>query len=235
MYNFKVAIDGPTGAGKSTISAEVAKRIGCVYVDTGAMYRAVGLYVRRKGVSSEDAAAIIGLLDEIKVTISHDAGGQRIILNGEDVSGEIRTPEASVYASNVSKIPQVRAALLQLQRDLASRESVLMDGRDIGTVILPDADVKIFLTASDEERARRRYEELAGKGGKVTYDEVLTDLRWRDKNDSGRAAAPLMAADDAVTVDTTGNEFEASVEAITRVIYDGLVKKHGTAPFGVNN
>ena len=194
-----VAIDGPSGAGKSTLAKSVSKRFGFVYVDTGALYRAVGLYVRQKGVHSKDAPAVEKLLPEIKIDIEYDSdGNQHILLNGEDVSGKIREPEISIYASDVSAMPAVRAFLLDMQRSLAERYDVVMDGRDIGTVVLPKASVKIFLTASQEERARRRHKELTEKGIACTYEEVLRDMQYRDKNDSSRIPAqrrriPLLA------------------------------------------
>lgn len=218
MKHFAIAIDGPTGAGKSTIAREISRRLGCTYIDTGAMYRAIGLYVLRKGIASDDAGQIVPLLSEIVLTITHAADGQHIFLNGEDVSAAIRTPDASIYASNVSKIPEVRAFLLQTQRDLAKHGSVIMDGRDIGTVILPDADVKIFLTASPESRAQRRYEELIARGQNADYPSVLNDLLWRDQNDSTRSAAPLKPADDAILLDTTGFSFERSTGELERLI-----------------
>jgi len=222
MKNFSIAVDGPSGAGKSTITREIAKRIDCIYVDTGALYRAIGLYVLRAGIDSEDAGRIVGMLGDISVRIGKCGSGQIIFLNGVDVSAEIRTPEVSLYASNVSKIPEVRAALLDLQRSAAKNGRIIMDGRDIGTVVLPDATLKIFLTASPEERARRRYLELKEKGSDATYEDVLRDLIMRDKNDSTREIAPLRAADDAVILDTTGNEFEQSVEQILKIITERL-------------
>lgn len=218
MDHFSIAIDGPNGAGKSTIARELARRLGCVYVDTGAMYRAIGLYVLRKGVDSEDVENIVKLLPEVELSLEHREDGQHIFLGGEDVSKAIRTPEASVYASNVSKIGEVRAALLDFQRKFARESSVVMDGRDIGTVVLPDAEVKIFLTASVDERARRRYRELVERGQDVSFEDVRRDLEWRDNNDSTRALAPLRPADDAVTVDTTELDFEQSVARVLEVV-----------------
>lgn len=218
MNNFAIAIDGPTGAGKSTIAREIAKRLCCTYIDTGAMYRAIGLYVLRKGIASDNEKEIIPLLPEIELSISHAADGQHIFLNGEDVSDSIRTPDASIYASNVSKIPEVRAFLLNAQRDLAKGASVVMDGRDIGTVVLPDAEVKIFLTASPESRAMRRYKEMVGKGQSADYDSVLKDLIWRDKNDSTRSTAPLKPAADSTLIDTTQLDFLESVASVEEII-----------------
>lgn len=222
MKNFIVAIDGPNGAGKSTIARELARRMGCTYIDTGAMYRAIGLYVMRRGVSSEDCCGIVRLLDEIKIRLEHRADGQHIFLGDEDVSAEIRTPEASIYASNVSKIGEVRAALLDLQRGFADTGSIVMDGRDIGTVVFPNADIKIFLTASVERRAERRYKELIERGERVSLEEVRYDLEWRDKNDSTRKLAPLKPADDAVLVDTSEIGFEESVELVRKIVEEKL-------------
>lgn len=217
-----VAIDGPSGAGKSTIARVLAAQLGFVYVDTGALYRTVGLAVLRRGVDPHDSAAVEPLLSELQVSLGYTEGGQRVFLNGEDVSGSIRTPEVSMAASAVSALPPVRRFLFDLQRDTARRQNVIMDGRDIGTVVLPFADVKIFLTASAEDRARRRFEELLAKGTEVTFDEVLRDMKERDYNDSHRAAAPLRPAEDAVTVDTTGNTLEQSVELLKTVITERL-------------
>ena len=222
MKNFIVAIDGPNGAGKSTIARELARRMGCTYIDTGAMYRAIGLYVMRRGVSSEDCCGIVRLLDEIKIRLEHRADGQHIFLGDEDVSAEIRTPEASIYASNVSKIGEVRAALLDLQRGFADTGSIVMDGRDIGTVVFPNADIKIFLTASVERRAERRYKELIERGERVSLEEVRYDLEWRDKNDPTRKLAPLKPADDAVLVDTSEIGFEESVERVRKIVEEKL-------------
>lgn len=218
MAFFSIAIDGPTGAGKSTIAREISKRLGCIYIDTGAMYRAIGLHVRRQGIASDAADQILPLLKSIVLSIEHIGGEQHIFLNGEDVSSLIRSPEMSIYASNVSKIPQVRSFLLDTQRGFAETGNVVMDGRDIGTVVLPDADVKIFLTASRESRAARRHMELKTKGIASMYDEVLKDLIWRDANDQNRASAPLKAAEDAVTLDTTDLSFAESVDEAERLI-----------------
>ena len=208
---YTIAIDGPTGAGKSSLAREIAKRRALTYIDTGAMYRAIGLHVLRRGIQSEDADSIIPLLPEIELSISYKEDGQHIYLNGEDVSDKIRTAEASIYASNVSKIPKVRTFLLDTQRQLAAHGNIVMDGRDIGTVILPDADVKIFLTASPEVRALRRHKEMLAKGMQSTYDMVLEELIWRDENDRRRSTAPLKQAEDAIVLDTTDLDFEAAV------------------------
>lgn len=217
-----VAIDGPAGAGKSTIARRAAKEIGFIYVDTGALYRAIGLYVLRKGISCADAQKVIALLDEIKVSLAFVNGEQRVLLCGGDVSDAIRTAEVSMAASAVSAIPEVRSFLFQLQRDMARDNNVVMDGRDIGTVVLPDAKIKIFLTASPEERSRRRYEEMLQKGMTVDYEQVLAELKERDYNDSHRAVAPLVPAKDAVLVDTTGNTLEQSVLQLTNIIKERL-------------
>ncbi len=198
-----IAIDGPSGAGKSTIAKSLAAELGFVYIDTGAMYRAVGLYVLRKGVEPTDLNGVEPLLDDIDITLDYEEGTQRIFLNGEDVSGLIRTPQISKYASDVSALVPVRLKLVQLQRQLARSKSVIMDGRDIGTYVLPDAQLKIFLTASGEERARRRYEELKAKGVECNLEDIARDMAQRDENDSKRAFAPLKAADDAVVLDST--------------------------------
>ncbi len=222
MKKISVAIDGPSGAGKSTIAKLLAKDFGFTYVDTGAIYRTVGLYARRNGIDPKDAAAVEKGLSEIGIEIKHINGEQRVFLNGEDVSDAIREHIISKYASDVSAIPAVRKFLLGMQREFALRESVIMDGRDIGTVVLPDAGIKIFLTASDEDRAKRRYEELCLKGQDVTYEKVLSDIRVRDEQDSSRAFAPLAAADDAIKVDTTGNTLNKSVQILKSIIEERL-------------
>lgn len=215
-----VAIDGPVGAGKSTVARESAKRLGFIYADTGALYRAVALYVNRRGLNEESdgfkekAAA---LLPEINVEIKIAEGTQRVFLNGEDVSEEIRLPEISMAASAVSSIPAVRDFLLELQRDIAKKNNVLMDGRDIGTVVLPHANVKIFITASPEIRAKRRFAELVNKGVDTTYEQVLGDLNRRDYQDSHRAIAPLKMAEDAKLLDTSELTFEQSVEKVVEL------------------
>ena len=206
-----IAIDGPAGAGKSTLARKLAADLQLVYVDTGAMYRTIGLYMARCGVDLTDSAAVEARLPEIDLELRYVAGTQCMILNGEDVSRAIRTEEASVNASKVSAIPAVRAFLLETQRGLARKCSVIMDGRDIGTVILPNADLKIFLTASAEERAKRRYTEQVERGEKVSYEEILREIRERDIRDATRATAPLKPAEDAVTLDTTGHTLEDSL------------------------
>ena len=220
--HFAVAIDGPSGAGKSTIAKAVADKLSIIYVDTGALYRTIGLAVCRRGIPMEDAAGILSVLPAIRVELVYRAGSQRVLLDGEDVSDLIRTPEISMYASKVSALPDVRAFLLDLQRDMARAHSVVMDGRDIGTVILPDAEVKIFLTASDEKRAERRWRELCEKGQQVTLSEVLDDMRRRDAQDSARAVAPLRQAEDALLVDTSGLTLEESIAAVLAAIEQRL-------------
>jgi len=222
MRTINIALDGPSGAGKSTLARETAKKLGYVYIDTGAMYRAIGLYVCRKEIASRDQDKIAACLPEITISLKHVNGVQRIFLNGEDVSELIRTPEASRYASDVSAFPEVRAFLLGLQRELAQLQNVVMDGRDIGTVVLPDAQVKIFLTASAEERARRRYVELCEKHSDVTFEQVLEDMKVRDYNDSHRAEAPLRQAEDAILLDTTGIDLEESLALIEKTIKERL-------------
>ena len=218
-----VAIDGPSGAGKSTVAKALAKQYHLIYVDTGAIYRTVGLAAQRADVSSKDTDAVVALLPSLKIDITYDSEGtQRMLLNGEDVSDEIRTPKSSIYASDVSAIPAVRAFLMDMQRGMAETHSVVMDGRDIGTVVLPHADVKVFLTASAEERARRRYLELQQRGSTASYTEVLRDIEYRDLQDSTRAAAPLKPAADAVFVDSSKLSFEESVEAIAKLIREKL-------------
>lgn len=217
-----IAIDGPSGAGKSTIARILAADLGYVYVDTGALYRTVGLAMLRRGVDPHEPDAVVPLLPELKVALGYVDGVQRVFLNDEDVSDLIRTPEVSMAASAVSALPPVRQFLFDLQQDTARRQNVIMDGRDIGTVVLPFADVKIFLTASAEERARRRFIELQEKGMSVTFESVLQDMKERDYNDSNRAAAPLRPADDAVLVDTSNNTLEEAVAILKSVVTEQL-------------
>lgn len=217
-----VAIDGPAGAGKSTIARAAAAQLGFVYVDTGALYRTIGLAVCRRGIDGTDVPGILATLSEIQVGLTYQDGAQHVLLDGEDVSDAIRTPQISTYASQVSSVPEVRAYLLDLQRDLARRQSVIMDGRDIGTVILPDAKVKIFLTASPEKRAARRCAELREKGQDVTVEGILADMERRDALDASRAVAPLKQAEDAVLVDTSDLTLEQSIEAVLTVIRDKM-------------
>ena len=217
----RVAIDGPSGAGKSTVAKQIAKDLSIIYVDTGAMYRSIGLYVLRKGLDTKDASQVTDCLSSIDLQTRYDpANGQRIYLNGEDVSEAIRTPEASMAASNVSAIPAVRAFLLELQQTMAKKQSLVMDGRDIGTVVIPDAELKIFLTASPESRAHRRYLEYVQKGQPAEYEEILRDVIQRDHQDSTRAAAPLRQAEDAVLLDTTTINSEQTVTLIKQMILE---------------
>ena len=218
-----IAIDGPAGAGKSTIARLAAKELGYIYVDTGALYRTIGLAASRRNLTVEDKDKIIAMLPEIKVELAfNDRQEQIVLLDGEDVSGLIRTPEISMMASAVSAIPEVRAYLLDLQRDMARTSNVIMDGRDIGTVVLPDAKIKIFLSASPECRARRRYDELIEKGMDVKYEDILSDVVARDYADSHRDIAPLKPADDAISVDTSGEDLETSVNKLLGIMRERL-------------
>lgn len=219
MNIYSVAVDGPSGAGKSTLSKAVARELGIVYVDTGAIYRTIGYYIFREGIDPKDAGAVVAALPLIHVDMCYSEDGlQRMLLNGEDVTEQIRLPEISMYASAVSAIPAVRDYLLEMQRDMARRSSVIMDGRDIGTVVLPDAQVKIFLTADVEVRARRRTTELELRGTPKPFEQVLEEMKQRDWADSHRDAAPLQEAEDAIRVDTTDMDFQQSKEAIMQVI-----------------
>ena len=220
--HIQIAIDGPGGAGKSTVSKAVAARLGIVYVDTGALYRTVGYFVRMNNTAPNDREAVTSLLPLINIEVKYENGAQHVYLNGEDPGDKIRTPEMSMYASAVSAIPEVRAFLLDTQKDIARKNSVIMDGRDIGTVILPDADLKIFLTASPECRARRRYDELKEKGMDVSYDDVLKDVIERDYADSHRAIAPLKPADDAIMVDTSGEDRDTSIKRLLKIMRDHI-------------
>jgi len=214
-----VALDGPSGAGKSTLARRAAKEFGYIYVDTGALYRCIGLYTLRNGVGSTDEKSVVALLPKINLEMKYDDDGvQRMILNGEDVTDDIRTPEASKYASDVSAMPPVREFLLDMQRNMAVKYDIIMDGRDIGTVVLPNAGLKVFLVADAKVRAKRRYDELIAKGMDVKFDDVHRDMIQRDKNDSERDTAPLKAADDAVILDTTSLDFEESVGALCKII-----------------
>lgn len=219
MSIYSVAVDGPSGAGKSTLSKAVARELGIVYVDTGAIYRTIGYYIFREGIDPKDAGAVVAALPLIHVDMCYSEDGlQHMLLNGEDVTEQIRLPEISMYASAVSAIPAVRDYLLEMQRDMARRSSVIMDGRDIGTVVLPDAQVKIFLTADVEVRARRRTTELELRGTPKPFEQVLEEMKQRDWADSHRDAAPLQEAEDAIRVDTTDMDFQQSKEAIMQVI-----------------
>lgn len=218
-----IAVDGPSGAGKSTMAKKLARALGFLYVDTGAIYRTLGLFALRQGISPEDEAAVSKLLPMVSIRLDYGEDWvQKMYLNGEDVTDAIRTPEVSTAASQISAIPGVRDFLMDMQRDLAKQGNVIMDGRDIGTVVLPDADVKIFLTASAEDRARRRFEELAARGSRADYETVLADIRERDHRDSTRSAAPLRQAEDALLVDTTGNSMEESFEVLLQTVREKL-------------
>lgn len=223
MKVINVAIDGPAGAGKSTISRKAAAELGYIYIDTGALYRTVGLNALRLGADIQDDEAVIATLtDELKVELKFIDGEQRMFLNGEDVSSAIRTPEASMAASRVSAVPAVRQYLFDLQKNLAKNNNCIMDGRDIGTVVLPNADVKIFLTASPEARAERRFKELQEKGMDTSYEEVLKDMKKRDYDDSHRAIAPLKQADDAILCDTSKIDLQQSIELIINTIKENI-------------
>ena len=223
MKIINVAIDGPAGAGKSTISRKAAAELGYIYIDTGALYRTVGLNALRKGADLQSDEAIIATItDDLKVELKFIDGEQRMFLSDEDVSDKIRTPEASMAASRVSAVPKVREFLFDLQKKLARENNCVMDGRDIGTVVLPNAKVKIFLTASPEARAERRYKELMEKGMEASYEDVLADMIKRDYDDSHRAIAPLKQADDAVLCDTSALTLEESIELLTKTITDRI-------------
>lgn len=217
-----IAIDGPAGAGKSTIARRVAAELGFIYVDTGALYRTIALSMLRRGIDLHDTQKVKQALSGVVVDVCYSEDGQHVLLNGEDVSALIRTPEVSMSASVVSAIPDVRKFLFDLQLSLAKKNHVVMDGRDIGTVVLPKAQVKIFLTASPEERARRRFEELQAKGDPISYEQVLEDVRRRDDQDANRAVAPLKPAEDAVLLDTTGFELNDSVAAMLKIVRSRL-------------
>jgi len=219
MKTISIAIDGPSGAGKSTLAHSISGKIGYLYVDTGALYRTIGYYIFSKGIDPKDEAAVAAQLPEIQVEMTYgDDGLQHMLLNGQDVTKEIRLPQISMYASAVSAHPPVRAFLLEMQRELARKYNVIMDGRDITTVVLPDAQVKIFLTATLEARAHRRTLELEQRGTPQPYEKVLEDIRQRDWNDSHRPTAPLRQAEDAVLLDTTDLTFQESEEALLKII-----------------
>lgn len=222
LNTFKIALDGPSGSGKSTLAKNLAKHYGFVYIDTGALYRTIGLFVSERGIASDDAPSIAALLPEMHIEMRLENGGGVVYLGDRRIGDEIRTPLCSKYASDVSKIPEVRAFLLETQRSIARENNVIMDGRDIGTVILPDAQVKIFVTASIEARAKRRTAELDQKGVKTTYEEVLADMKWRDANDKNRDIAPAVPAEDAVMFDNSELNIEETlahaIEIIDKVI-----------------
>lgn len=219
MNERSIAIDGPSGAGKSTLAKALAKELNYLYVDTGAIYRTVGLSVFRRGVDPMDRAAVEAVLPDLKITMGYGEDGlQRMYLNGDDVTDAIRRHEISDYASRVSAIPAVRAFLLEMQRKLARENDVIMDGRDIGTVVLPDAGLKIFLTADAEDRAARRHAELLERGQNTDFETVLHDVKQRDRQDMERETAPLRRADDAVLVDTTGVDLEGSKQLLLNAI-----------------
>ncbi len=222
---YSVAIDGPSGAGKSTVAKAVAKKLGISYIDTGAIYRTIGLYAYRKNIDALDSEGVVALLPEIEIEIGFEDGVQQMFLNKENVSGKIREHIISHYASAVSAIPQVRAFLLELQRGFAKTQSVIMDGRDIGTVVLPCADVKIFLTASAEERARRRCDELTAKGTEIDYATVLRDIEERDYRDSHREIAPLRPAEDSVLIDTSAMGIEEVIDNIIKIVAERVSDK----------
>lgn len=219
----KIAIDGPSGAGKSTFAKLLAKKLSLVYVDTGALYRSIGLYVKRKGADPKNEAEVLPLLNGVKLELKYSDMGQRVVLNGEDVSDLIRTSEISMYASDVSKLSGVRNFLLEIQKDMAKRGSVVMDGRDIGTVIMPDADIKFFMVATPEIRAKRRFKELCEKGIECSYDDILADMIQRDKNDRERDIAPAVPAEDAIHFDNSDMNIEETLDAMIKII-DGIKK-----------
>ncbi len=223
MSYISAAVDGPAGAGKSSVSKAVAAQLGFVYIDTGAMYRCAALYAIENGIDIKtERKTLISRLDDIKIAMKHTENGQRVYLNGEDVSERIRREDVSVGASDVAVIPEVREKLVALQRDMAKHDNVIMDGRDICTTVLPNAQVKVFLTASVEERAKRRYKELCEKGVKCDLEKIKADIEYRDKNDSSRAVSPLKKADDAVLVDTTELDFDGAVRKIKELIQNVL-------------
>lgn len=222
MKNVNIAIDGPSGAGKSSLAKKIAKKYGYVYVDTGALYRSIGYYMLSVGVDPADSEQVISMLGKIEISFSHIDGLQHVFVNSEDVTDRIRTQEVSMAASAVSAIPEVRTYLLECQRNIAAENKVVMDGRDVGTVILPDADVKIFLTASAENRAQRRHEENLESGLSSDYEETLRLIKERDHNDSTRKTSPLKKADDAVILDNSGFEPDETFNAAVKIISDKL-------------
>ncbi len=225
-----VALDGPSGAGKSTIARAAARKLGYVYVDTGAMYRSVALFMLDNGIDPEDKEVVTALLPKVKIDLAYENGEQRVILNGEDVSERIRTSAVSMAASKTSSYPEVREFLLGLQKDIAKSNDIIMDGRDIGTVILPDAQIKIFLTASAEKRAERRHKELVEKGESISFEEVLEDIKKRDEQDMNRETAPLKQAEDAILVDTSELTLEESIDAVYNTVVNKTLKQEKTEP-----
>ena len=221
---YQIAIDGPSGAGKSSLAKAVAKELGIVYVDTGALYRTIGYYVTQKGLDPKDATAVEGVLPEVRIELKFENGTQYVYLNGENLGDKIRRPEISMAASAVSAIPAVRAFLLETQKSIARTHSVIMDGRDIGTVILPEADVKIFLFASDEARAMRRTKELAEKGMTANYEDVLREMRQRDAQDRGREVAPAIPAPDAIMFDNSELTVEGSVAKLLEIVRERVIE-----------
>lgn len=219
---YSIAIDGPSGAGKSTLAKALAKELSFLYVDTGAIYRTVGLFAKQNGIDPSDEKELSARFPDVKINLVWKDGSQHVILNDEDVSDLIRTPEMSMYASAVSALPKVRAFLLDMQRNFSKENNVIMDGRDIGTVVLPDADVKLFLVANPENRAKRRYEELLAKGQNVTYEEVLSDMIKRDKNDSERQTAPCVAAPDAILFDNSALTLDETINKALEIIHGKL-------------
>lgn len=213
-----IAIDGPSGAGKSTISKMLAKKLGIIYLDTGAMYRAVALYVHRKGVDVNDRENVVPLLDQINIEFAGEGDEKKIYLNGEDVSSAIREHEVSKLASDVSKIKEVRLFLVEQQRAIAKKNDIVLDGRDITSFVLPDSKYKFYLTASAEERARRRYEELKAKGSEISYEKILADVNDRDYNDTHREFAPLVQTEDSVLIDSTDMTTDEVIEVILRYV-----------------
>ena len=220
--NYRIALDGPSGAGKSTIAKRLSAELGFVYVDTGAMYRSIGLYCLQNNIDTADEAAVTAALPQIDIALKYVDGEQRVILNGTDVSKEIRINEVSMAASKVSAYKAVRAFLLDTQRNMAKTQSVIMDGRDIGTVVLPDAEIKIFIVADPKERAKRRYKELIERGQNVPFEDVLADIIQRDYNDENRAEAPLRQAEDAIRLDTSLLDFEQSYNAVLEIAKDKM-------------
>ncbi len=225
MQHIRIAIDGPSGAGKSSLSRAVARALGIIYVDTGALYRTVGYFAHSRGISIENIREVIPHLPEVSIEVRYENDTQCVYLNGENLGDRIRSSEMSMYASAVSAQPEVRAFLLETQKEIARKNSVIMDGRDIGTVILPDAEVKIFLSASDEVRARRRVAELCEKGMPATYESVLADMKQRDDQDRNRTVAPAVAAPDAIPFDNSYNGFDEARDALLDVIRKALAEK----------